>query len=132
MKIAAIPPGKRFKGRPGPKPKLDPARDFATLGAPPKDPLEAYVSALEALQVSLFHVINDPDLDERTRRKEMREIARAMTSLEPKARLFDAETRIRGDKAALDETEGGPEMEDAEEQPPEPGRAAPKRGRPRR
>jgi hypothetical protein len=108
------------------------ADDYQALGTPPADPLEAYVWALQALQTSLFHVIGDSTLDERARRREMREITRAMAALEPKARIFEAEALIRGDSQRLAENSVGPEMEEEPPPPPGSGRAAPKRGRPRR
>jgi hypothetical protein len=62
----------------------------------------------------------------------MREITRAMASLEPKARLYDAEARVRGDDARLEEDSAGPEMIDAAELAGEAYRAEAKRGRPRK
>jgi hypothetical protein len=132
----AIIPRERFKGRPGPKVQPNPAREYATLGAPPKDQGAIYEWALEVLSTSLYHVINEQAVDpeaERVRRREIRETTRAMATIEPKSRIFEAEARIRGDRQVL-EDEGGPEMEDndASDVAPEPYRAEAKRGRPRK
>lgn len=127
----AVIPRERFRGG-GRRAKPNPQREFSSLGAPPKDPLEAYVWALQGLQVSLYHVMNDLEMSETARRKEMREITRAMASLEPKARLYDAESRVRGDEVRLEQDQTGPEMTDAAELADEAYRATAKRGRPRK
>jgi hypothetical protein len=120
---------RRTRARPGLKATPDPEKDYARLGPPPPDPLEGYVWALDVLYVSLFHVVHDSELTERERRKEVREITRAMAYLEPKARLFDAEARVRGDEAKLADDQTGPEMIDAEKLAAQSYRASATRGR---
>jgi len=115
------------KAEPAPRPEY--RQEYAELGAPPKDPLEAQVWAHEVLALSAYQIMVDEKYEghEPQRRKELRETIAGMQKLIPRTRLFKAEQLVRGDASKVDE-DPGPNYDDA---PPFSGptyRAAPERG----
>jgi hypothetical protein len=122
------PPPKR-RGRP---PGGRTRSDYFRFGPPPEDTLHANDYVHRALMVAFSHVLMDPRLKERDRRKEMRDIARSIALITPRSRLLEAEELVKKDIASLEQENTGPEMEDATRLDRQSHRATATRGRPRR
>ena len=104
--------------------RIDHRRDYAAIGPPPPDALEATAWAHRVLSVGMFHVANDSEADEAVRRKELRETARVMAALVPQNRILSAERLIKGDMKRMEDSEGN-EVEDAPQRDRRPHRPAP-------
>jgi hypothetical protein len=116
---------------PAKKPAKPPA--WADLGAPSiTDSLAANAWMHQVLAVSAHKTITDGGIDERERRKELREIAAAMRGLIPQTRLLEAETVVRGEANAMNDARTGPELEDAAPIDRSSSKPTAKRGRPRK
>jgi len=122
----------RFKLPPGRPDRVKHDKEYRSLGVPPKDVDDADRWIRQSLIVAHYHIMRDDTIDEATRQKRLRDSARVIAMLTPRARLFEAEEALRGDLQQLQEDYAGAEMEDAPQQSPAPHRATAKRGRPRR
>jgi hypothetical protein len=95
---ARIGAGKKKRPR-----KCDEYRD---LGPPPTDTLERIEWAHNLNALGLYHVVLDEEIDERTRREEVRQISRVLAALIPSERLRQAERLIQRDAKLVEKSEG--------------------------
>lgn len=123
------------RNAPPPAP-IDPATaaELTELGPPDPDPLKAIAWMHRALAITAWQALREPahqvDGGEFGRRKELREIARAMASVTPQSAIYQATKIIKAD-ADTPTKPAGPELEDAPEFDGRAHRGAPRRGRPR-
>jgi hypothetical protein len=111
------------------RPKKRHLEDYAQIGPPPADPLRATEWGMQLLTVMLEKVKSDPDIDERTRRAEMKALLRNMKDLVPPARISAAERVIleaeRKRTAPAGPVQGTEELSDASPLDPPPLAASP-------
>lgn len=81
-----------------------------TVADVPQDPLAVISWAGRAMALSMYKAMTDPNVDERTRRHEMRQIAKSLALLVPAERLEAAERTIREAQEVMGQDRKDPEM----------------------
>ncbi len=110
-------PARKAPRKPGRPRKPRHVADYAQVGPAPLDPLEAAEWAGKLITVSMLKVAQDPDLDERHRRQELRQCAKAMLALIPAERLLQAERAVRKSADDMARPQKDAELTDVTDEP---------------
>lgn len=103
---------------PAQPPPSKPPLTLVSLGAPPDDALGAQNWAHRATILAMHHTMNDPLINERERRKEIRTLATAAAKLMPTSRVWEAEQLIKKWQADIERKQSEKGEPPAEPAPP--------------